>query len=261
MGKNWPLVSQFVCALISSHPVTPASAAETESEAPYTGTYYCYTTALVSDPHANNVIGVRPAFFGKLVLDGRGGYTLTAKGQQGRYVYEPRQGKLSFSGTLSAAQVSGYSADSFKLNYRGPNGTFAFNCTTDGVGDARSSQKASPENVQRLVAGQFVGEYACTPGGRVAITIQLSSDDDNNLQGVVLLKMGGPSSWQPVAKYSVAGRWFKEAVFSIRPDTWLENPSNLPLPTDWMTGQVEESGLSHIKKSDTCPNFSLKRVR
>jgi hypothetical protein len=259
--KTWSVIVQLTILLVGLSIIsTHLSAAEPASEAPYTGTYYCYTTALESDRYANNPIAVRPAPFGKLILDGKGGYTLTAKAQKGSYVFEPRQGKLSFTGTLSTMQVSGYAPDSFKLNYRGAGGTYAFNCTTDGAGDGRSLKKAKPENVQRLVAGRFSGEYLCPASEKVAVDIQLSSDDDNNLKGTVVLRFGGKSSTRPPAKYAVMGRWFKEADFTIKPDYWLENPEKLTLPGNWMTGQVEEGGLTHIKTSDSCPNFSLIRA-
>jgi hypothetical protein len=239
--------------------IVPA-VAQTSSEAPYAGTYYCYTTGLATDPYANNRIAPRPAPFGKLILDGKGGYTLSAKGQKGRYVYEPRAGKLSFTGFLAATQVSDYAAGSFKLNYHSANGTYAFNCTTDGANDARAQKKAKPETVQRLVAGRFAGDRACASTATTAIEIQLTPDSDNNLDGVVVLHFAGAASRRPTAKYAVKGRWFKEAYISLRPDHWLENPENLPLPDGWINAEVYEDGLSHVKMSDSCPNFSLKRV-
>jgi hypothetical protein len=258
--RSWYLVAiALIFAALGLQWAAAAAAPQLDSDAPYADTYYCYTTALATDPYANNRIAPRPAPFGKLILDGKGGYTLTAKGQKGRYTYEPRTGRLSFTGMLAAMQVSDYSAGSFKLNYRSATGTYAFNCTTDGSNDPRAQKKARPEAVQRLVAGRFAGDHVCTSTGTTAVEIQLTPDADNNLQGVVSLYYGGAASGKP-AKFAVTGRWFKEAYISLRPDRWLDNPRHMPLQDGWINAEVYEDGLSHVKMEDSCPNFSLKRM-
>ncbi len=239
--------------------LTTAAVAQTSSEAPYADTYYCYTTLLERDPYANNPIAPRPAPFGKLVLDSKGGYTLTAKGQKGRYVYEPRLGKLSFTGLLATMQVSDYSATAFKLNYRSANGTYAFNCTTDGASDPRAKKKATAQSVQQLIAGRFSAENACLAGEKVVMDLQLSADGDNNVEGVVVLRFSGASR-RPPARYAVKGRWFNSAYFTLRPQNWIENRENLSLPDGWMSGEVYEDGLQHVKTSESCVNFALRRV-
>ncbi len=95
---------------------------------PEAGSYYCYTTGLSNDPYANNSIQVTPAFFGDIVMDGKGNYSLTRKNTKGRYTFTKSASKLTFTGDLSIMTVSDYTSNGFSLSYK----TFGFNCNLRG---------------------------------------------------------------------------------------------------------------------------------
>ena len=82
-----------------------------QSLPPEVGSYYCYTTGLANDIYANNPIAVQPAFFGDIVMDGKGNYKLTQRNQIGSYIFNKTSSKLTFTGDLSVMTVSEYSRD------------------------------------------------------------------------------------------------------------------------------------------------------
>ena len=86
---------------------------------PKAGTYYCYTSQY--DP-ANAVvysITYTPAFFGNIILDGKGNYTLTMRKNKGKYMFDKASGKMTFTGDLSIMTYRNYPSqkDTFVLSY------------------------------------------------------------------------------------------------------------------------------------------------
>jgi WD40-like Beta Propeller Repeat len=86
---------------------------------PKPGTYYCYTSQY--DPNGAIVgsITYNPAFFGNIVLDGKGNYTLTMRKNTGKYIFDKTTGKMTFTGDLKIMRYENYPSqkDTFLLIY------------------------------------------------------------------------------------------------------------------------------------------------
>lgn len=104
---------------------------------PKAGTYYCYTTTYTLE----NPVQVIPAFFGNLILDGKGHYTLTGRKTSGEYFFNKTTGVLSFTGDLKIMKVEHYTDTRFWLVYQG----LAYDCGLQGSNSAStSSNLANP---------------------------------------------------------------------------------------------------------------------
>ena len=102
-----------------------------EQMPPKAGTYYCYTTTYTLE----NPVQVIPAFFGNLILDGKGHYTLTGRKTKGEYFFNKTTGVLSFTGDLKIMKVEHYTNTRFWLVYQG----LAYDCGLQGNNSASTS--------------------------------------------------------------------------------------------------------------------------
>jgi WD40-like Beta Propeller Repeat len=123
-------------------------------QAPKAGEYYCYTTTIQTSPFGINPILVQPAFFGNLILDGKGNYKLTRRAGTGRYSFNKSTSKLSFTtGDLKIMAVSGYKSDSFQISNNG----LAFNCTTES-GNIEKKPGTSPKDSPKILTSVILNE-------------------------------------------------------------------------------------------------------
>ena len=106
---------------------------------PKAGTYYCYTTSYNGNG-LDNPVQVTPAFFGNIILDGKGNYTLTGRKTSGKYKFDKANGKMTFTGDLSIMRYENYPSqkDTFLLSYK----DFGFVCglSSDATSPAKPAQ-------------------------------------------------------------------------------------------------------------------------
>ncbi len=92
---------------------------------PKVGEYYCYTTTLETSPGGINPIAVQPAFFGNIILDGKGNYRMTRRPTGGTYSFNKATSTVTFTtGDLKIMKVKGYKSNEFFIQYQ----ESAFHC-------------------------------------------------------------------------------------------------------------------------------------
>jgi hypothetical protein len=124
-----------------------------QSKPPVAGSYYCNTTtyevgagginhATGEDIFGNNPIKIIPAFFGDIVIDGKGNYRLTQSKHTGKYNFDKANSALTFTGDLSLMKVSGYKSTGFFISYKG----LAYECNCRGVKKEPDAVVKNPNN-------------------------------------------------------------------------------------------------------------------
>ncbi len=112
---------------------------------PNAGRYSCFTTNPVYNVITNSFdIQIVPAFFGDLILDGKGRYTLTGRKTSGEYMFNKTTGVLSFTGDLKVMKVERYTSSHFILVYQSLSYECGLQNTTSTTTSATSSNQASP---------------------------------------------------------------------------------------------------------------------
>jgi WD40-like Beta Propeller Repeat len=103
-----------------------ASALAQQLQPPKAGTYYCYTSQYNPAQAIVYSISYTPAFFGNIILDGKGNYTLTRRKTTGKYIFDKASGKMTFTGDLKVMRYENDPSqkDRFVLIYK----DFAFVC-------------------------------------------------------------------------------------------------------------------------------------
>jgi hypothetical protein len=123
-----------------------------QAKPPVAGSYYCHTTTFTvgaggldknfNDVNGNNALQVLPAFFGDIVIDGKGNYKLSGSGKGGQYTFDKTKGKLNFSGELKSVQVSEYKSTGFVISQGG----FGYICNCKGVTPEPDAVVKNPNN-------------------------------------------------------------------------------------------------------------------
>jgi hypothetical protein len=133
MRKNFMLAAIFSIAFYTA-------TIHAQTQPPIAGSYYCNsTTYLVGagginhatglDVTGNNPIGILPASFGDIVIDGKGNYQLTQSKHKGKYSFDKAGSTLTFTGDLSIMKVSGYKTTGFFISY----GSLTYECHCRGA--------------------------------------------------------------------------------------------------------------------------------
>ena len=109
---------------------------------PKAGRYYCYTTVYSPSPYQSGAIRVVPAFFGDVILDGKGNYKFSRKSGTGQYAFDRATSKLSFTGDLGLMTVDQYKSKnySFFLTHNG----LAFQCGLQDDTKPAAASEARP---------------------------------------------------------------------------------------------------------------------
>ncbi len=268
------LLVQFICADQALAKSLPLKA----------GTYECYTITTTISPlpprHRDDPVvvarrGARvpgqidvpdinmpqmllaPAAFGRIILDGKGGYKLPTIGQSGRYGFNAATGRPTFTGDLGAMLKNEYNGTgtSFHLGMRGLN----FECGLLGGGNA-----AAPARVATLgpalagakashFTGHFEGSYICRQG-ETKLTLDTLAKETGEM--VAVFSFGG-NNGSPKGSYSLVGKW-TGAKFSLKSNEWIDHPEGYTMVD--IDGEVSARGLSGNILSSGCSNFSAIRT-
>jgi hypothetical protein len=111
-----------------------------QDSSPKIGEYYCYTTTLETSPFGINPIAVQPAFFGNIILDGKGNYKMTRRPTGGNYSFNKATATLTFTtGDLKIMKVKGYKSNEFFIQWE----TNAFHCV-NGKNDTPTKPLTNP---------------------------------------------------------------------------------------------------------------------
>jgi hypothetical protein len=108
-----------------------------QAKPPVAGSYYCNTTTYEvgagginhttgEDIFGNNPIKIIPAFFGDIVMDGKGNYQLSQSKHTGKYNFDNVNATLTFTGDLKTMKVSGYKSTGFFITHNSL--TYECNC-------------------------------------------------------------------------------------------------------------------------------------
>jgi WD40-like Beta Propeller Repeat len=128
---------------------------------PKAGRYACYTSEY--DPNGAIVgsITFNPAFFGDVILDGKGNYTLTRENIHGKYMFDKATGKMTFTGDLKVMKYENYPSqqDTFVLSYK----SLGFVCELQND-DAKPGAPAKPADNGNKPAKPAQGSSGNTAG-------------------------------------------------------------------------------------------------
>jgi hypothetical protein len=259
----------------------------------FNGSYRCFTTSMMQVGAAPNArdrnerekrgmhelergeravpiapqqqIMIMPAFFGNVVMDGRGGYRLTGSGHTGGYAVNRATSAVTFTGDLKIMELRRIEGrDAFFLVYQ----DMAFECgnqsgasatsgnagATASVGAAAATPAAARIGQSSDFTGRFSGSYTC--GDRAApIRLDLQATPAGQVTGVV--EFGGGDSGRPHGSFAVRGAWSGDEI-SLGPDRWIVQPapSYVMVP---LTGRLAKGELSGTVTGAGCTTFAVTR--
>jgi Tol biopolymer transport system component len=158
-----------------------ASALAQQLQPPKPGTYYCYTSQYNPAQAIVYSISYTPAFFGNIILDGKGNYTLTMRKNTGKYMFDKTTGIMTFTGDLKIMRYQNVPSqkDTFLLIYQDL--TFACGLTTDATkpGEPATGQAGKDSKPQGSSGNTAAPAKTLNQGltGKILATIS----DENNL--------------------------------------------------------------------------------
>jgi Tol biopolymer transport system component len=146
-----------------------ASALAQQLLPPKAGTYYCYTSQYNPAQAIVYSISYTPAFFGNVILDGKGNYTLTGRKTSGKYMFDKASGIVTFTGDLKIMRYQNVPSqkDTFLLLYQ----DLAFVC---GLTNNASKPQGSSGTAPATAAAKTLNQGLT---GKIMATIS----DENNL--------------------------------------------------------------------------------
>lgn len=228
------------------------------------------------DPNSRSIqpagLSIVPAVFGNVILDGKGGYKITAVKQRGTYGFDSKKGLPTFTGDLGAMKLVEYSGTgtSFTVGWDGMN----YHCGLEGqnvasaavssgtkspnaayvswVGPKLSSAKFSDFN------GRFEGSYACnTVNSRVEVELKAKAD------GTVtaVWTFGGaktPEFSYSLGVYSMKGTW-EGTHFILKSDQWIKKPEGYIMVD--VEGDLTTQGVAGTMLLSNCDSFAAARVK
>ncbi len=211
-----------------------------------------------------------PAAFGEIILDGKGGYTMPAIKQTGRYGFDKAKGVPTFTGDLGAMQIVEYpgTGDRFSLGYNGMN----FDCSLPAPPSAAVAsgtrkpnaafvRSAGPVRAKAVAAdfdGQYIGNYVCSISP-TPMQLDLSANTDGTLAGTV--QFGGlhtPEGGYFLGSYSVKGNW-KGTHYRLIADEWIKQPEGYVMID--FEGDLTTLGTSGVVLYSSCDSYALRRAR
>jgi hypothetical protein len=204
---------------------------------------------------------IMPAFFGNILIDGKGTYKLTRSGHTGKYGFNKAAAVPTFTGDLKVMKVQGYdsSVGRFFLVYQ----SLAFQCS-GGLTSSSTQNKSTPTGpgqksgltvTAATLTGLFRGNYVCTQGPE-DMWLDTRATDDGVM--VAVFSFGG-NEMKPSGSYRLRGKWADDG-FSLAPDEWIKQPS----PRDEMvvlTGTLTARGIGGSVYHSGCSTFDLARQR
>ena len=158
-----------------------ASALAQQLQPPRPGTYYCYTSQYNPAQAIVYSISYTPAFFGNVILDGKGNYTLTGRKTSGKYMFDQATGNMTFTGDLKIMRYQNYPSqkDTFLLIYQ----DLAFVCglTNNATkpGEPAAGNKPQGSGGHTAVPAKTLNQGLT---GKIVATV---SDDFNGFLGKV----------------------------------------------------------------------------
>jgi hypothetical protein len=205
------------------------------------------------------MIMIMPAFFGNILIDGKGGYKMTGNGKTGKYGFNAATATPTFTGDLSIMKVRGYNSATgrFFLVYD----TLAFQCGLQGAAGQNKPAPAVPVKKSNLpvtaaaLTGRFTGSYVC---GAESESLQLDTKAADNGVMVAVFQFGG-STGATSGTFTLQGKWTKDG-FSLKPYEWIKQPS----PTYEMAGLdglLTDRGLAGRVAHRICSTFDVARER
>lgn len=254
-----------------------------------TGTYNCFTlsTLYVPNPQrtdptevarvgAGNVwvrpmvapqLLLAPAVFGNVVLDGRGNYRLTNMRQGGRYGFNTRTGRPTFTGDLGAMQLIEYSGTgtsfvvgwqgmNFECGLTGPGGPLA---AASNAGDQSLTSAVGPRLTTATFAqfnGHFEGHYRCN-SAQTFMQLDLQARPNGTVTGV--FKFGGmrtPEINYSVGSFSLTGTW-SGSQFQLKRNAWIVQPQGYEMFD--MEGSLTSLGVSGKVIHPICSVFAARK--
>jgi hypothetical protein len=216
-------------------------------------------------PRQESMMMITPAFFGNIVIDGKGGYRLTGTGKTGRYGFNSQTSVPTFTGDLAIMKVRGY--NSYRGRFFLVYDSLGFQCGLQGAPVANQTRPARPAPAPLPVpdrglagsaaafTGRFNGTYACNEGTE---TLRLDTKAANNGIMVAVFQFGGTGS-SPAGIFTLQGKWSKTG-FALTPYEWVKQPK----PEYEMTGlegTITANGLSGRVVHNQCSTFDLERDR
>jgi hypothetical protein len=112
--------TNLILAILGVVSLLLASALAQQLLPPNAGTYYCYTSQYNPAEAVVYSISYTPAFFGNVILDGKGNYTLTGRKTSGKYMFDKASGIMTFTSDLKIMRYQNYPSqkDTFLLIYQ-----------------------------------------------------------------------------------------------------------------------------------------------
>jgi hypothetical protein len=203
-----------------------------------------------------------PAAFGRVILDGKGGYRLPTIGQSGKYGFNATTGRPTFTGDLGVMLRNEYNGTgtSFHVGLQGQN----FQCALLGPGGGAPAPAKPTARVATLgpaltgakasnLTGHFEGSYICSKGENNLALDTLAKETG---EIVAVFSFGGTSDF-PKGSYSLTGRW-TGAKFSLKSNAWIDQPEGYIMVD--IEGEVSARGVSGNMLTPTCSNFSALRI-
>jgi WD40-like Beta Propeller Repeat len=156
-----------------------ASALAQQLLPPKAGTYYCYTSQYNPAEAVVYSISYTPAFFGNVILDGKGNYTLTQRKNTGKYMFDKATGIMTFTGDLKVMRYQNVPSqkDTFLLIYQ--NLAFACGLTNN------SSKPGEPAKTPQTSSGNTVAPAKTLNQGLTGKILATISDQNNLFLGSV----------------------------------------------------------------------------
>jgi hypothetical protein len=270
---------------------------EGQSVGGFNGSYRCFTTSMMQVGAAPNArdrnerekrgmhelergeravpiapqqqIMIMPAFFGNVVMDGRGGYRLTGSGHTGGYSVNRTTSAVTFTGDLKVMELRRISGrDAFFLVYQ----DLAFECgnSSGNSSNAGAAAGATPQgaSAQATAAvgsaivptgrpsdftGRFRGTFNCVGIVANPFRLRLDATNDGKLTGVY--ESGGDDG-KAFESYAVNGTW-NGTDFRLAPGAWIQQPKgNIAIG---FTGSVNGNDLAGTMDHPRCGEFRVSR--
>jgi hypothetical protein len=205
------------------------------------------------------LIMIMPAFFGTIVMDGKGNYKTTGTGKTGKYGFNAATATPTFTGDLSIMQVRGYNSATgrFFLVYD----TLAFQCSLQGAAGQNKPVPAVPVKKSNLpvtaaaLTGRFTGSYVC---GAESEFLQLDTKAADTGVMVAVFQFGG-SAGATSGTFTLQGKWTKDG-FSLKPTEWIKQPSPV-YEMAALDGVLTDRGLAGRVAHRVCSTFDVAREK
>lgn len=249
------------------HTITTTARTQTADEV--LNTQYRDENGIRVRPMTPPQILLAPAAFGAILIDGKGGYTMPAIRQSGRYGFNAARGVPTFTGDLGAMRVAEYrgSGEDFTLEYRGTR----FQCSLPAKPStvmATGTRKPNPAFVSAAgpirpyaaaadFKGTYVGGYVCS-NQNVHLQLELVAKPDGSMTGV--FSFGGlhtPEGSYFLGSYALKGSW-RGTHYQLTGDHWIKQPAGYTMVN--IEGDLTTLGTSGVILLSSCDSYAARKV-